>query len=492
MSTFKEELKKGAFVNFLGILGKIAGPTLLIAVNQLYGTAVFGIYITANMIIEILISFLTNGFKDGTLIYVSKYVDNSDDHPKLYQSLSNAFAWSISLGALFLALILSVSDSFFPLFYEQSYADLLQPALLIMVLALPIMAFERIVIAGTQGLKIMKYEAIVNGGIRPSLLLFSSIVFFWVDSSSKGIAYGYLLTQCVVFIYSLFIFNQEFNWKSLFKSFMNFEINKELVQFSIPQSLNSTLNRFITGIDILMLPAFGASALQVGLYGTGSSIIREVRQIKLAFSAPFNPHIVKFHRDNDIEGLSNAYSLTSNWISSITIPVLLILIILNNELLNLISSVPVENSLFMLFLLPVPYFYSSFSLAGNIVVMTGHSKYVLMNSILIAALNTFFNMLLIPQYGIVGAAAASSISVGLISILELIEAKKLVNVSLKIKMIYGPHLAGFISLLTYLILLSSIDISSLSAKLITLISLTSIFGLVYFLTSRKSINISNK
>lgn len=482
MSTFKEELKKGAFVNFLGILGKIAGPTLLIAVNQLYGTAVFGIYITANMIIEILISFLTNGFKDGTLIYVSKYVDNTDDHPKLYQSLSNAFTWSISLGSFFLALILSFSENFFPIFYEQSYADLLQPALLIMVLALPIMAFERIVIAGTQGLKIMKYEAIVNGGIRPSLLLFSSIGFFWIDSSSKGIAYGYLLTQCVVFIYSLFIFNKEFKWRSLFQSFGNFEINKELVKFSIPQSLNSTLNRFITGIDILMLPAFGASALQVGLYGTGSSIIREVRQIKLAFSAPFNPHVVKFHRDNDIEGLSNAYSLTSNWIASITIPVLLILIIFNNELLNLISSEPVENSLFMLFLLPVPYFYSSFSLAGNIVVMTGHSSYVLMNSILIAALNTLFNILLIPEYGIVGAAAASSISVALISMLELFEARKLVNVKLKLRMIYGPHLAGFLSLGIYIATIVSIDSPSFLEKILLLFVLLVVYAVAYYLS----------
>jgi O-antigen/teichoic acid export membrane protein len=424
MSTFKEELKKGALVNFLGILGKIAGPTLLIAVNQLYGTAIFGIYITSNMIIEILISFLTNGFKDGALIYVSKYVDNPDDHTKLYQSLSNAFAWSISLGFLFLIFILSFAKDFFPLFYEKTYIDLLQPALIIMVLALPIMAFERIVIAGTQGLKIMKYEAIVNGGIRPSLLLITSVAFYWFDTSAKGIAYGYVVTQFVVFLYSLIIYSKEFKWDLLFSSFKNFSINKELLQFSIPQSLNSTLNRFITGIDILMLPAFGASALQVGLYGTGASIIREVRQIKLAFSAPFNPHVVKFHRDNDIEGLSNAYSLTSNWITSITIPVLLLLIIFNNEILNLISSVPVENSLFMLFLLPVPYFYSSFSLAGNIVVMTGHSSYVLMNSILIALLNTVFNILLIPQYGIVGAAAASSISVALISMLELFEANK--------------------------------------------------------------------
>ena len=73
MNTITSELKKGALVNFIGVIGKMAAPTFLIVVNRLYGAEVFGIYITTNIAIEIIIAFLTSGFKDGALIFVSKF-----------------------------------------------------------------------------------------------------------------------------------------------------------------------------------------------------------------------------------------------------------------------------------------------------------------------------------------------------------------------------------------------------------------------------------
>lgn len=484
MTAFKEELKKGTFINSLGIVGKISGPALLIIVNQLYGTAVFGIYITANMLIEIILSFLTNGFKDGALIYVSKYSDRKGDKKKLYQSLSNSIAWSVLFAIFSLLIIIPYSELLFMAAYEIEYVKLLNPVFQIMAIGLPIMAFERIVIAATQGLKIMKFDALVNGGFRPLFLLIGSISFYYIEPSAIGIAYGYLCTQFVLMIYSLYVFNLKFEWKYLIQSFINFNINYELIRFSIPQSLNSSLNRFITGIDILMLPAFGVSALEIGIYGTGSQIIREVRHIKLAFSATFNPHIVKFHRDNDVKGLSSAYAITSSWITAITIPFLTVLWVFHADIINMISSVPVNNTLFMLLLLPVPYFYASFSLSGNIVVMTGNSLYVLFNSILITFLNICFNLILIPLYGLSGAAIASSISVIIISILEIYEAHKVANLKFHIPLLSLPHIAGFISMALLILLQNYLNSNLINNLFITIITLL-IFGVLYFLGYKK-------
>lgn len=480
MSTFRDELKKGAFINFLGILGKIAGPSLLIVVNQFYGTAVFGIYITANMIIELVISFLTNGFKDGAIIYVSKYAEQEDGNHKLYQSLANAFSWSILLGLISLAVIHFFGEFLLNTTYSPVFAQKLLPTLLVMSLAIPFMAFERIVFAATQGQKEMKFEAIANGGLRPSTLLLFSILYYFINQSSLGIAYAYLSSQLILFMYGFFVYSNRFSWKSLFYELRNFSINKELVNFAIPQSLNSTLTRFITGIDILMLPIFGATDLMIGLYGTGTSIVREVRQIKLAFSGAFNPHIVRFFRDNDFKTLSEGYSLTSNWIASVTIPVLIVIGVLHHDLLNWISSNPLEDSLFMLFLLPVPYFYSSFSLAANIVVMTGHSKYVLLNSFLITILNISLNIVFIPLYGLTGAALASSIATFFISLLEMFEARKLAQAKLNFKTIYKPHLAGLISLtLAFLLITFTPIYSELITRIILIFVLLLTFGVSY-------------
>jgi len=68
----QDELRRGALVNTLGTLGKLAGPSLLIVVTRLYGADVFGIFITAVAFIEAGLAFLTAGFRDGALISVAQ------------------------------------------------------------------------------------------------------------------------------------------------------------------------------------------------------------------------------------------------------------------------------------------------------------------------------------------------------------------------------------------------------------------------------------
>ena len=451
MSNFREELLKGTFVNFLGIIGKIAGPGLLVMINQLYGTAIFGTYITAYLVIQLSLAFLTSGFKDSSVLFVSKYVDKKDEHHQMYLSLSNALSWALFFGIILVIIFYCIADAVLINIYGAEFSESLMSLLHIMVLAIPFVAFDQVIISATQGLKVMKYDAIVNGGLRPALLLIFSSAMYLVDPSVLGIGYGFILTQSVVFIYSLFVFNKMFSWRALWTAFRKYQINKEVFSFAIPQNLNMTLNKFITGIDILMLPALGATELMVGIYGTGSMIIRELRQIKLAFSSAFNPHVIKFFRDKDYKGLSYSASLTANWIASLTIPVLLFLIILNEDILNWISSESIEDATFMLLLLPIPYIYSSFSLAGNILVMTGYSSYALMNSLLVGSINVGLNLLLIPEYGLSGAALASSIATLSITILENIEARYLAKMNFSIKTIYKPHLAGLITLIVLIL-----------------------------------------
>jgi O-antigen/teichoic acid export membrane protein len=452
MSNVREEVQKGAFVNFLGILGKIAGPSYLVLINRYYGTDLFGIYVTANLTIEIALAFLTSGFKAGALIYVSKHADHPDEKPLLYRALANAIVWSVGLALVLMILGYLLGRPVIDMVYHDAFGDQLLYMSLTMVLVLPFMAFERMVTSATQGLKIMKYEAMVNGGIRPVLLLIFSLSFWYIWPNLTGLAMGYVATQTAVTLFTVYVYNRELEWKPLFSAIAHFKFHKELLDFALPQNLNMTLNKFITGIDVLMLPAFGASATMVGFYGAGSMIVREIRNVKLIFSSAFAPHIVRFHKKNDIKGLSENFSMTANWIATIAIPILIIVAIFRLDLLQIIQPDFSGSTLYMLFLLPVPYFYCSFSLAGNIVTMTGHSKISLMNSLVVASSNFLLNLLLIPKFGLEGAAAASAAAMMILSMLELGEARYFVGAKLLLRNVFRPHLAGAITVAFFLLI----------------------------------------
>lgn len=442
--SIKKDLQKGALVNFIGVVGKVAGPAFLILVTRLYGPDLYGIFVTANLLIEISIAFLTSGFKDASLIFVARYADREEDRPMLYRSMANAFAWSVGFAVILVLITLTLISYILALVYPPDFAGQLTSLLMIMVLTLPFMAFERMTLSATQGLKIMKYEAMVSGWIRPLTLLGFVAVFYLFHPGLYGLGFAYIMTQSVILVIAIWVYQREFSWKSLYEAITGFRLNRELVKFAIPQNFNLTLTRFITGLDVLMLPAFGFSAAMVGFYAAGSMIVRELRNIKLMFSTALAPYIVRFHQAGDREGLSRHFSMSANWVASLAIPVILALAILKEDILFLVHPDFTDDTLFMLFLLPVPYLYNCFGLAGNIVTMSGYSNLTLMNSSIVVALNIVLNFLLIPLFGLVGAALASAISVLLLAVLEILEARYIIGARLIISKIFLPHLLGLI------------------------------------------------
>jgi O-antigen/teichoic acid export membrane protein len=436
----RDELQRGALVNALGVAGKIAGPSFLIVVTRLYGPDAFGVYITASAVVEMGIAFLTAGFKDAAVMFVSRHAE--DERRSLYDSLANALGWSLFFATVLIALALTVGPAVLPQLYD--YSDRLLLMVRWMALALPLMAFSRIVLAATQGLKIMKYEALVNGGLRPVLLLTLSSAFYLLASDVRGLTAGYVSTQVVAAVITAYVYQRELEWKPLFASMRSFRTNYEMMRFAIPQNINLTIERFLTNIDVLMLGYFGLNAQLVGFYGAGARIVRELRNVKLIFSSAFAPQIARFHHRGEIKTLGYTLATTLRWITTIAVPVLLAVAVLRSDLLVIVSPEYVgREALFMLFLLPIPYLQCSLGLTGNTVVMTGNSHLNLANNVVTGTINFLLNLWLIPAFGLIGAATASALATGVKSILEVSEMRYVVGVPFLVRELYEPHLAGW-------------------------------------------------
>lgn len=439
----QQELKRGALVNALGVIGKMAGPSFLILVTRLYGPDVFGIFITATAFVETGLAFLTAGFKDGALMSVARHADYEDERDRLYQLLANTLGWSLFFTTLLILLAFTLGRWLLPELYE--YGDRLAFMLQWMVLALPALAFDRIVIAATQGLKIMKYDAIVNGGLRPVLLLAAAVGAWFIAPNVVGLTVAYVATQGLLGLVVVWIYTRELAWRPLGRAFRNFKLDREMLAFAIPQNLNMTLERFITDIDVIMLGLFNTSASTIGFYGAGAKIVRELLTIKQVFSNAFVPHVVRLYRKDRAARLSEIFSTTSRWVMTWAMPALLAIAVMRSDLLRLVDPSYVERSaLFMLLLLPIPYLQCGFGLAGNIVVMTGHSRLNLMNSAITGVVNALLNWWLIPLFGIAGAASASTLATLLKTSLEVIEARYVARARLLLSEIYAPHVAGLV------------------------------------------------
>ena len=80
-------------------------------------------------------------------------------------------------------------------------------------------------------------------------------------------------------------------------------------------------------------------------------------------------------------------------------------------------------------------------LSGNVVGMTGHATWNLINSVTVAGINFVLNWILITAYGLIGAALATCIASIIVIIMLMVEINYLVNVRICLRLIYKPFLA---------------------------------------------------
>jgi O-antigen/teichoic acid export membrane protein len=112
------------------------------------------------------------------------------------------------------------------------------------------------------------------------------------------------------------------------------------------------------------------------------------------------------------------------------------------DLLRISHSSYTNDTTFMLFLLVPALLNCSIGLAGNLMAMTGHSLWNLANSLAIAGVGLLLNALLIPRYGVLGAAGASALAGTMIYSLVLLEARLVLGTTLVWKRIYKPLVAA--------------------------------------------------
>jgi O-antigen/teichoic acid export membrane protein len=443
MSSAESEVKRGTIVNFLGMLGQLAGPAMLVVAARLYGPASLGIFAEAFALMEISIAFLTAGFRDAALMFVARHADETDEKKNLYDSLANAMLWSLGCSLLIIAATYLIGPQAFTKLFE--FGDEIVPMMKAMVLVAPLFAVSRIVLAATQGLKIMKYEAI-DGTLR-SVTMFVLAVALWpLTRSIDGLTFAYVGSQAISFVFAVYVYRRRFELMPLLSSLRNFRLNRRLLGFAIPQNLNMALNHFITQVDVLMLGAMKTGPVAVGLYFVAARVVRELRRIRTIFSTSISPHIVVLYQRGALDELSRLYSKTAGWVALLAIPALLLLLALHPDVLSIFHADYARADLsFMLWLLLLPYFDCGFNLAGNVVAMTGHSRINLLNSLVVGATNVALNLFLIPRYGLNGAAVASVAASFLLAFLQWVEATYYLKVRLIWRLMLRPHLAGWAS-----------------------------------------------
>ena len=142
----------------------------------------------------------------------------------------------------------------------------------------------------------------------------------------------------------------------------------------------------------------------------------------------------------------------------------------------------IDSACVLVLLTTATFIQTAFGAAGPVLSMSGYTRLVLWNSLGAFILNLVLNIILIPKFGIMGAAWATLISMTALGLARIIEVQLILKLSFFSSRLYKPLLAGLVTLFCILSIRSFVMIyhTVVTLSVVFLFSIV-IYGFVLWL-----------
>ncbi|NET59021.1 MAG: oligosaccharide flippase family protein [Symploca sp. SIO2E6] len=406
LNTAVKKIAKGAGITFVG---KVASTGLKyltqVTLAQLLGAELFGIYTLGFVIYQFGELFARMGLENGAVRYVSIH-HGAGETRKLKGVLLQAVGLSFVSGLALGIVLLLASGPIAKLIFGKPE---LVPALRLFAIALPFGASMIVGAFATTGFQVTTYRVYIWELLLPFTNLLLAALFctlgwgLWGTTVAWVIAVMVALAATLYFIRRLFPAIASRDIKPIFEG-------KQLLRFSLPLAFGTFLWLVMIWTDVLMLGYFRA-ATEVGIYRAASQTAFLMTIFSASLNSIFAPIIADLHHRQAIDKMGQIFQATTRWSLSLSVPLFLVVTAASQDILGIFGAEFVIGSLPLVMLGIGQLVRAGTDTATNTLIMSGHQYTKLLGDIGSVIVNISLNILLIPRWGLMGAAIATGISI---------------------------------------------------------------------------------
>lgn len=415
-------IAKGAGINLFGeITGAIFAFGFNFILARYLSVEYVGLFFLGMSINRFIIDIIVCGFGYGIVRYVSIF-HQEKDVKRMNGTILSALTIVIPLSIVVPIILYFMADT---LSIRAFHNPELSFVIKIMAIATPFAAILEILLSSTQALKIMQDKVYVKRLIIPitQIIIFAILIYFGMQLTSALIAYTASLVLGAVI--SFYYFKNKF---SIFdRNTVAIYNYRELVSFSATRLFSQLLIFFIAWTDTFMIGYFMTSK-DVGVYNIVGRLWLFGAFISYSLATIFAPIVSSLYHKGDITSLKKYYAIVTKWGFTLSFPYFLLLILLPEYALNIFGKEYVEGVSCLLVLCYARIFASLTGPCTAIINMIGKPMLNLYNDLSTFILNIILNLFLIPQYGILGAAIATALSVTILNIIRIFEVYSILRV----------------------------------------------------------------
>lgn len=428
---------KGGAVIFVGtLIENVFRLPLGILLARFLGPEYLGLYHLAVSMLLVLASLALIGFGVGFVRFVPVYRVNEDK-----EGLSGFIRIGIGL-PLTIALLASFglyvgAPTIAGIVYQEKE---LLPVMKTAALILPVWVLVSLGESYLRGNQKMYHYTLANKICTPlvrCLLVVFLAISGYLTLNSAFYAFGASLA-CSLVLVLVFIWRQLA--LDLSGTAKRYDV-EEIFKFSLPVFAANLLLLVGPNIKLLLLGFLG-SAKDVGMFGPVSEIASLAALLFVAVSRSAAPRIASLHARGLTAPIVDFYQVSSRWVFTVSLPLFLVIMLFAEPILLIFGSEFVAGAEALRLMGLAGLFTVTMGITQLFITMAGKPVVKLFNTVVLYLVMFGLDWLLIPEYGLSGAAVSTLAAAILVGGIYLLQIKYLHGIQPFSRVYFKPVSAG--------------------------------------------------
>lgn len=452
-----KKIGKGTAIALVGAgAGLLLGFITRIVIARFGTESQYGIFLLALAVLSILTLIASLGLQDGASRYIA-YFRGKGETSNAQRTISASIQFT-TLASIILCLILFFTSDVIAtkIFHDSALALPLK----IFAFGIPFVTLINVLVSAFRGFDRVQEKVYFQDISRNALFLLLLLPIFFLHLSFTWAFYAYLASVALCTVALGLYTTRRLPIRLSVKPRAS-AVGKELLFFSLPLLGVAMLQLIITYTDTLMLGYFKTSDV-IGLYNAALPSAQVIGMPMGALLFIYAPILSGLYAQNLMPEIRRNYAIVTKWVFSATFPLFLVLFLFPEAVLNLLFGANYVAASQALRVLSLGFIIVNLlGPNGTTLMVAGKTRFLMWASLAAAGMNVILNIALIPQWGIVGAAVATAISVAFHCIIRHIKVHQLLRVNPLTKNLLKPAIiATTLIVVIYFLGRSFLDVTS--------------------------------
>lgn len=442
--SYARRLVKGSAIVFVAlVVTGLVGFVLRIFLARSLSVTEYGLFYAVFTLVSVFVIFHDLGLGSALVKYIPEF-----EVRRQFREIKSSMAFSLIFQAVFAVsiatMLFAFSDQIALAVFNTGSAS---PIIKILGTMLFSMIFYYLFRAAFQGFQNMLAYALMNLFQILFVFLFAILFVGVLGFGIKGAAFAYLFASLAIAIFGLTLFWGGYPRVIKEKIRITKPLIKKLFLFALPVFVGGLGGLIISYTDTLMIMVF-RSLPEVGLYQTVQPTARILWYFVASLVAILFPMISELWVRRERKLLGNALHFLTKFAFILIIPAALVFIAFPGIAINLLfGSRYLAGAAALQILAGAAIVYTLYAILVS--TMSGIGKPIINTKVvaLMACLNLAGNLLLIPTYGIEGAAIATLSAYTLGLVLMFYYARKLIRFTVPASPLLKTLVGGVLTLL---------------------------------------------